>query len=463
MAPEEPSYWEPLARVQLDRDEPGEAIRCWARVMALAPTETARTHIGLGSALQEEGRLSEARAHYERAAQLEPGSAGALVHLGGVHAETGQMAEAEAAFRAAARLKPRAAQPLSRLATLLRHRLPESDRAAIEDLLADPRLGPKARARLLFGLAHLRDARGEYDHAAGCLREANALTLAEARGAGAYSPADHTLHVDGLLGAFDAAFFARTAGMGDPTRRPVFDFGQPRSGTTLVEQVLASHPQVQRAGELRLGRRSFEAVPAILGRRARPVECVAHLDAEAIRLLAGPHLAALAALDGGRADRIVDKMPDNYLYLGLLAALFPNAAFLHCRRDLRDVAVSCWMTDFRTIRWANDPMHIASRFHEYRRLINQWAAVLPVVVHEVDYETTVADLEGVARRLLAACGLEWNAACLEFHRTERTVRTASLAQVRRPIYTTSVARWKHYETALADLFAALPDEAARPA
>ena len=150
------------------------------------------------------------------------------------------------------------------------------------------------------------------------------------------------------------------------------------------------------------------------------------LDAGSLPRLAERHLEQLALHDGGRADRVVDKMPDNYLYLGLLAALFPRATFIHCRRDLRDVAVSCWMTDFRTIRWANDPGHIAGRFREYRRLMDHWRAVLPVPVHEVDYEETVADLEGVARRLLEACGLEWDPACLEFHRTERTVRTASL-------------------------------------
>jgi hypothetical protein len=151
-------------------------------------------------------------------------------------------------------------------------------------------------------------------------------------------------------------------------------------------------------------------------------------------------------------------MPDNYLYLGLLAAMFPAAVFIHCRRDLRDVAVSCWMTDFRTIRWANDPGHIASRFREYRRLMDHWRAVLPVAIHEFDYEETVTDLEAVARRLLEACGLEWDPACLEFHRTRRNVRTASLAQVRQPIYKTSLARWRNYERALAELFEALPGE-----
>ena len=170
------------------------------------------------------------------------------------------------------------------------------------------------------------------------------------------------------------------------------------------------------------------------------------------------HLDALRRLDGGDAECVVDKMPDNYMYLGLLAAMFPNAVFIHCRRDLRDVAVSCWMTDFRSIRWANDPDHIAHRFRQYRRLMDHWRAVLPVTIHEVDYEETVADLEGVARRLLAACGLEWDPACLEFHRTNRPVRTASVAQVRQPVYKQSVARWKNYERELADLFAALPGD-----
>ena len=155
-------------------------------------------------------------------------------------------------------------------------------------------------------------------------------------------------------------------------------------------------------------------------------------------------------------------MPDNYLYLGLLAILFPSAVFIHCRRDLRDVAVSCWMTDFRSIRWANDRDHIASRFQQYHRLMDHWQDVLPVPIHEVDYEETVADLEAVARRLVAACGLDWEPACLEFHRTERPVRTASVMQVRQPVYQRSVARWKHYEPALGELFAALPARSNAP-
>ena len=156
------------------------------------------------------------------------------------------------------------------------------------------------------------------------------------------------------------------------------------------------------------------------------------------------------------AQRIVDKSPDNYLLLGVLATLFPRAKFIHCRRDLRDVAVSCWMTQFRQVRWANDRQHIASRFHEYLRVMEHWQKVLPVPLLEVDYEETVADLEGVARRLVAWCGLEWEQKCLEFHRSKRAVATASAVQVRQPIFQTSVARWKHYEKCLAALLSAIP-------
>jgi hypothetical protein len=271
-----------------------------------------------------------------------------------------------------------------------------------------------------------------------------------------YDPAQHEQFVGNLLAAFGAEFFAGAAGGGWDSRRPVFVFGLPRSGTTLVEQVLASHSRVHGAGELPLARRSFEAMPAAAVRNEPPLACVPHLGAEARRRLAEQHLGWLHAHDGGRAERVVDKMPDNYLYLGLLAALFPGAVFVHCRRDLRDIAVSCWMTHFRSIRWANDPAHIAARFAQYRRAMDHWRKVLPVRLVEVDYEETVSDLEGVARRLIGACGLEWEPACLDFHRTRRPVRTASLTQVRQPIYKRSAGRWKNYERELADLFDLLP-------
>ncbi len=341
---------------------------------------------------------------------------------------------------------------------MLRGKLPDLDLDRLEARLADPNLDAEPRSHLLFALAQVLDARGYYSRAAASTSQANSLRLELARDRREYVPTDHAQFVENLVRQFDSAFFGRTAGMGLDTRRPVFVFGLPRSGTTLIEQVLASHPRVYGAGELRLGRQTLEAVPRLLDRTDPPLSCIPRLDATLIRRLAQQHIDALGALDQCRSDRIVDKMPDNYLYIGLLAVLFPNGVFIHCRRDLRDVAVSCWMTDFRSIRWANHPEHIGSRFRQYRRLVEHWRAVLPVQIHDVDYEETVADLEAVARRLVAACGLEWNPACLQFHSTRRPVRTASITQVRQPIYKRSVARWRNYERELSDLFAELPDD-----
>jgi hypothetical protein len=257
-----------------------------------------------------------------------------------------------------------------------------------------------------------------------------------------------------LLATFTPAFFEGVRGMGVASERPVFIVGLPRSGTTLTEQILASHSQVFGAGEVSFTREDFKMLAGETLDRDHVFEQLGRLDAATVQRLADCHLQKLHALNA-TAARVVDKMPENFQYLGLLAALFPKAKFIHCRRDLRDVAVSCWSTNFREVRWSNDLEHIASRFKDYLRLMQHWRRVLPVPLLEVGYEDTVADLEGVARRLVAWCGLEWEPACLAFHQAAGPVRTASAVDVRQPIFTRSVARWKNYEASLGSLFAQL--------
>jgi tetratricopeptide (TPR) repeat protein len=455
LEPDKADFWQWLAELYEEMEEPGDSIPCWERVLALEP-DRAGAHLSMGWAIQEEGRLAEARDHFETAIRLQPDHGAAYLNMGGLQEELGDLAGAEEAFRMALRVQPSFALPHARLATLLRGQLPDQDLAAIEERLTDDKLGGGPRGRLLFALAHALDGRGDYARAAQCLREANALTIEVNEKRRDYALVEHERFVDGLLRGFDRDLLERLAGAGSPSQRPVFVFGLPRSGTTLIEQVLASHPQIHGAGELRLARQSFEAIPSLLGRTDLARDCFPSLDRQAVGRLADGHLERLSAIDGGRHSRIVDKMPDNYMYIGLLSILFPKAVFVHSRRDLRDVAVSCWMTDFRSIRWANDQTHIASRFQQHQRMMNHWNEVLTCPIHEVNYEETVNDLESVARRLVAACGLPWEPACLEFHRTERPVRTASVMQVRQPVYQRSVARWKHYEPALGELFAALP-------
>jgi tetratricopeptide (TPR) repeat protein len=454
--PTNATFQEILAEVHMEREEPGEAIAHFEEALALSEEERPGVHLSLGWALQEEGRLDEARAHFETALKIQPDWASAYLNMGGLAEEQGRMDDAEAAFRKAIEMQPNFPIPHARLATLLRGKLPDEDLAALERRLSDPNLPQGPRARLLFGLSQVLDHRGEHPRAAECLREANAISKELAKGNREYIPAEHERFVTGLLKSFDVAFLSRVAGTGHDSRRPVFVFGLPRSGTTLIEQILSSHSGIFGAGELRFARQTFEAIPGILDRNAPPLECVPDLDGPALRRMGDKHLEKLRDLAGDRADRVADKMPDNYMYLGLLSAIFPRATFIHCRRDLRDIAVSCWMTDFRSIRWANDLEHLTSRFRQYRRVMDHWESVLTVPIHHVDYEETVTDLESVARRLITACGLAWEPACLEFHRNERPVRTASVTQVRQPVYQRSVARWKNYEPALADLFTALP-------
>jgi tetratricopeptide (TPR) repeat protein len=446
-----------LASALEEQEKHDEAIARYEIALRLEP-DYAEAHNGLGWVWHEQGRYEPAQERYRTALRLKPDLAMAHCNLGTVREELSDFEEAQRCFREALTHDPRHAGAWSQLATLLRGKLPEADLAAMRQLLADPYLTDSKRAVLHFGLAQVLDASKNYDEAGEHLRQANALALAQWRKRGqGYEPALHTEFVDRLLSTCTPAFFERVRGFGVASERPIFIVGLPRSGTTLTEQVLASHSQVFGAGELSLAREDFQILAGEGGTEALAFENLARIDAAIVERLANRHLDQLRALDA-ESPRVADKMPDNYLHLGLLATLFPRAKFIHCRRDLRDVAVSCWMTNFRHIRWASDPDYIAARFREYQRLMDHWRSVLPVPVLEVGYEETVADLEGVARRLVAWCGLDWEPACLAFHKGNRPVRTASVTQVRQPIYTRSVARWKNYEKSLGALFAKLPED-----
>jgi tetratricopeptide (TPR) repeat protein len=452
MEPHTARFHANLASALEEQDKHQDAIARYQEALRLDANH-AESHNGLGWVRHEQGRYDEARTHYREALRLDPSLAAAHCNLGALLEELSDFSEAERCFREALRLDIRQTGARAQLATLLRGKLPDEDLAAMRRLLADPYLSDSKRSALHFGLAQVLDARKSYAEAAEQMRRANALALVEwqKRGQG-YDPDGHARLVAGLIAAFTPEFFTRARGWGLDTERPIFIVGLPRSGTTLTEQILGGHSQVCAAGELPLGPEDFEALPG--GSVAAPRERLAGLDPETTRHIAQRHVDRLAEFNPS-APRVADKLPDNYLYLGLLATLFPRARFIHCRRDLRDVAVSCWMTHFRQIRWASDLDYIAGRFREYEHLMAHWRQVLPVPMLEVAYEETVADLESVARRLVAWCNLDWEPACLNFHEGKTPVRTASVSQVRQPLYTRSLARWKHYEPFLAALFARL--------
>jgi tetratricopeptide (TPR) repeat protein len=438
-----------------DQGKSGESLVCYRRALELKP-DFAEAHNNLGNVFRDQRKHADAMICYRQALKLRPDSAEAHNSVGIALEETGDLQAAEACFRAALLNNPSSAMAHYKLAELLRGKLPQEDVAAQHRLLEAKDTTDAQRLFLHFGLALVLDARGKYAEAAQHLEWGNALQLSEWRKRGQqYDPIEHRSFISQMIRVCTTQFFDRVRDCGSESELPVFVFGLPRSGTTLIEQILAGHSHVYGVGELPLGRQTFDALPGVLGRSEPPIDCLPNLGASELQRLAADHEARLRAFGGGRAERAVDKLPDNYVYLGLLAALFPKAVFIHCRRDLRDVAVSCWMTHFQKVPWASDQEHLLWRFHDYRRLMDHWRKVLPARFLEVDYEETVGDLEAVARRLVASCGLKWEPACLDFHLAKRPVRTASVVQVRQPVFKTSVGRWKHYTDALDPLFARL--------
>jgi hypothetical protein len=225
----------------------------------------------------------------------------------------------------------------------------------------------------------------------------------------------------------------------------------PRSGTTLVEQIIASHPQVFGAGELCHIGAMVAGLPARLQTDTTYPECVTMLDERLARSLAEDYLEKLRAL-GDDAKRVSDKMPANFFNLGLIALMFPNARVIHCRRDPLDVCLSIYFQQFAYgHNYAYDLSDIAVYYRQYKRLMHHWHAVLPLEIHEVQYEKLIADQEAVSRRLIDYCGLPWDESCLEYYKNKRAVQTMSNWQVRQPIYTHSMQRWKHYEKHLDEL------------
>jgi tetratricopeptide (TPR) repeat protein len=467
--------------------------RHWLTQAVQREPNNAHFHVSLGKILLEQRDLAAAEAHLLTVRRLDPRSAEARVLLAHVYFEQGRLAdshkeyrallaerpndpavncrlaevllelnqreEALACLRSALRADPNCAHALAQLATQLTERLPAEEETSLRRLVEHPNLADGDRASMLFALAQVCDARRDYSQAAGHLKRANQLEYTTWQQSGrAYNVEAHANFVNRLLNVFTPEFFKRVSGLGIDSERPVFIVGLPRSGTTLVEQVLASHSRVFGAGELRQAREDFETLGGGSDGRAeaRAFDILQTIDAATVQRLARNHLDRLAAINNS-AERVLDKMPDNYLYVGFMALLFPRARFLHCCRDIRDVAVSCWITHFRDIPWSNNFDLMASRFAQYRRVMENWKTVLPVPMLEVHYEEMVADLEGVARRAVDFLGLDWEPACLEYHRNQRPVRTASLTQVRQPIYRRSVARWRHYQDALQPLFARLEE------
>jgi tetratricopeptide (TPR) repeat protein len=417
-----------------------EAVARYRRALAMQP-DFAMAESNLANSLHALGRHDEAIARYRRAIAGEPGAASFHSNLGSALCELGELDEARRAFAAAVALAPENALFHLNLAELTRFSAGAPELAALEALAQRGSASPA----LQFALAKARADLGADAAAFRHLQEGNALQ----RRAIDYDEAATLARFARIRAAFTPAMIERLRGLGDGSELPVFVIGIPRSGTTLVEQILASHPQVFGAGELSaLGDAVADAI-------AYP-EGVAALDGDGLRRLGGAYVARLNARASG-ALRITDKLPSNFLFAGLIALALPRARIVHVRRDPLDTCVSCFATLFTAGQpYTYDLAELGRYYRAYDDLMAHWRRVLPAgAMLEIEYEEVVADLESAARRLVAYCGLDWDARCLAFHETRRPVRTASAAAVREPVHRRSLGRWRRHGDQLRPLIAAL--------
>jgi hypothetical protein len=304
---------------------------------------------------------------------------------------------------------------------------------------------PSDRMLLHFALGKACLDLGESERAFQHLNQGNRMKRATVP----YNPEATTQWMARIPQVFTPTLLEAKAGQGAASGLPVFVLGMPRSGTTLVEQVLASHPDIHGAGELRHVQALADSVGNFPG-------SVAGLTPEQLKGLGEAYLARVAPLAQGRRH-VVDKMPSNFLYAGLIRLILPDARIIHCRRDPVDTCLSCYSKLFTSEQAFSYDMAELGGFHRaYQALMAHWRAVLPASHFiEVDYEAIVADLQAEARRILGFLGLPWNDACLRFHETARPVRTASVNQVRQPVYRSSAGRWRAHAAQLGPLLTAL--------
>ena len=453
--PGHPAALTNLGAIYADIGERELALDCLRQALAAAPGNP-QIKLDLANALSQFGDSREAKALYtEIAAESPPPKRlPALIALAEIAERNGDFNGAADYLEQANKIRPDTAAALAGV-------LKRQGNAAVPDILEKAERIVAGATKPSDGLAALQMALGgvygqrkDFGRAFAAYRMGNLWRrrIYEKRGI-AYDRSAHERRIDAIIRSYDADFFRNHRNGASNSNLPVFILGMPRSGTTLCEQILASHSDVHGADELTdIPIAAARLDPANYRGRGSVSEGPLRIDAQALRDEGARYLGVLRSM-APDAKRVVDKLPANFEYVGLIAAMFPHARIIHCRRDARDIALSCFTTKFlHPLLWSLDLDDFAHYYAQYRKLMEHWRRVLPVPMLERQYEAAVADVETSSRQLLDFCGLDWQDACLEFHKTERTVRTASIRQVRQPVYTSSIGRWRDYEAEAPDAF-----------
>jgi tetratricopeptide (TPR) repeat protein len=443
-----------LGNVLLDRHKPDEAAAALEQALALN-TVNHDVHNMMGRVAFERNDLDGALRHHRRALELKPDLADALNNMGNVLKELGKLDEAREAFLKALALDASVTGVYVNYADSVKF-TPDDPHLKTMQAMRDGAqpLTDTDRLQLDFALAKayadLKDHKRSFER----LLSGSKLKRAQIQ----YDEAAALALFDRIEAVFTPALIRgkQKLGGGDPSPAPIFVFGMPRSGTTLVEQILASHPQVHGAGELKTFNDVVNEVHGPDGQTISYPDFVPALDATAIGKIGARYLTELRKL-ASQAPHITDKMPSNYYFAGLIHLALPNAKIIHTIRNPVDTCISCFSKLFSAEQNHTYDLGELGRYHRrYQRLMEHWHRVLPPGrILDVRYEDVVDDLEAQARRIIAHCGLAWDDRCLSFHKTDRPVRTASATQVRQPIYKSAVGRWRVYEEFLAPLLTEL--------
>jgi tetratricopeptide (TPR) repeat protein len=436
-----------------DREDYAAAVKSYRRAVELDPRH-GRALNNMGSALEKLDDKPAAADAYRAAIAIDPRHLEAQNNLGSILSQNGDIDGARACFEKALEVEPRSVLGHYNSSTIKRYAAGDPAIAILESLAPGAESLPQEdRARLFFALGKMRDDLGRYDDAFAAYAEGNRLQAATL----GFNEARGEQQAVNIVKHFDANLLAKLQGIGNPDPTPVFIVGMPRSGTTLIEQILSSHAQAYGAGELK----DLHDVVGELANVAPGMpfpQTITTLAPATIRGIGDRYLERIHKL-APTAARITDKMPGNFHYLGLIHLALPNAKIIHSVRDPMDSCLSCYTHLFNdTMDFAYDLGTLGRYYVRYMKLMQHWHSVLPKgFILDVRYEEVVDDVEGQTRRMLEHIGLPWDAKCLEFYNNDRPVRTASLAQVRRPIYKSSVEGWRRFEKQLAPLLEIVKD------
>lgn len=452
LKPDYPEAYLGLAKVHQERKNLIEAETMANKALELAP-EKAEVHSLLGGIFTEAGYPEKAAAAFARALELDPVLLSAYLGRGHLQMEQGKIEEAEASFRLGLALEGSNLAARLSLAQVKKVRIDDENMAAL--VLEAEKLAtmPETKALSLhFALGKCYDDTKQYDLAFPHYLEGCRLK----RKRTVYDPADNDLAGRNIREFFSRELLDTLRGGGCPSRLPIFVLGMPRSGTTLTEQIIASHPLVHGAGELPdlLELASHPRPGAVAG---YPLS-LQGLTRQDLTAMGEKYVRGLQTRNQ-EAQHITDKMPANFNCLGLIHLMLPNAKIVHVKRNPVDTCLSGFTRLFnKSQHQSYDLAELGRYYRNYAELMDHWRQVLPAgSFYEIQYEELVADNENQARLLLEYCGLEWHEACLESHKTSRNIRTASVTQVRQPIYQSSVERWRKYEKHLGPLLEALGD------